>query len=406
MADLFRSAFSYIQQAAPIRQGSNGLGASHPLVGTTVDVGGIKVKLRSLLAEGGFGLVFSAEDSQGNLYALKRLLSGDKEAADAAIREIKFQKELSGPSSIVQFVSAATRNQEQTSHGRAEFLLLTELCSGGPLLDLMQKGPISSENIFKIFYAASSAVKHMHDRNTPVTHRDIKIENLLFTSDGFIKLCDFGSATTEVWRPDDDWNALKRSLLEEEMQRHTTPMYRAPEILDTYQNYPIGPSQDIWALGCILFYLCYRTHPFEDSAKLRIINAKFVLPEEKTPYSGFHPIIKSLLQPNPHSRPSIQELCNQIEQLAYHLKIDLTKPVNGVEFERQPSPATIPSQPQQQRSSPPLDGNHRRTPVDNSGNQQSQAGAGEMFAQLKGQGLSIFKNIRDKSAAVVQTVQV
>jgi cyclin G-associated kinase len=350
MADLFRSAFSYIQQAAPIRQSGIGLsGASHPLVGTTIDVGGIKVKLRSLLAEGGFGLVFSAEDAQGNLYALKRLLAADKEAADAAIREIKFQKELSGPPSIVRFVSAATRNPEQTSHGRAEFLLLTELCGGGPLLDLIQKGPISPENIIKIFYAASAAVKHMHDRNTPVTHRDIKIENLLFTSDGFIKLCDFGSATTEIWRPDDDWNALKRSLLEEEMQKHTTPMYRAPEILDTYQNYPIGPSQDIWALGCILFYLCYRTHPFEDSAKLRIINAKFVLPEEKTAYSGFHTLIKSLLQPNPHSRPSIQELCSQLEQLAYHLKIDLGKPISGTEFERQPSPATTPSEEPQQR---------------------------------------------------------
>ena len=116
----------------------------------------------------------------------------------------------------------------------------------------------------------------------------------MFTSDGFIKLCDFGSATIEIWRPNDDWNALKRSLLEEEMQKHTTPMYRAPEILDTYQNFPIGPSQDIWALGCILFYLCYRTHPFEDSAKLRIINAKYILPEEKTPYSGFHPLIRKI----------------------------------------------------------------------------------------------------------------
>jgi serine/threonine protein kinase len=33
---------------------------------------------------------------------------------------------------------------------------------------------------------ASASVKHMHDRNTPVTHRDIKIESFLFTSDGFM----------------------------------------------------------------------------------------------------------------------------------------------------------------------------------------------------------------------------
>ena len=68
----------------------------------------------------------------------------------------------------------------------------------------------------------------------------------MFDSQGYVKLCDFGSATTEIFRPNDDWSALKRSTLEEEMVRYTTPMYRAPELLDTYQNYPIGPSQDIW----------------------------------------------------------------------------------------------------------------------------------------------------------------
>lgn len=52
MADLFRSAFSYIQQqAAPLKQ-ATGVGSSHPLVGSTVDVNGVKVKIRSLLAEG------------------------------------------------------------------------------------------------------------------------------------------------------------------------------------------------------------------------------------------------------------------------------------------------------------------------------------------------------------------
>ncbi|KAE9555549.1 hypothetical protein FO519_001220 [Halicephalobus sp. NKZ332] len=382
MTDLFRSAFSYIQQAAPLKQGAGG--TSHPLVGSTVDVNGVKVKIRSLLAEGGFGLVFSCQDSQGQWFALKRLLVADKEAASSAHKEIKFQKEMSGHPAIVKYISAATKNPEQTSHGRAEYLLLTELCSGGPLIDLMQKGPITPDNVLKIFYAASTAVKHMHDRSSPVTHRDIKIENLLFTSEGYIKLCDFGSATTEVWRPDDDWSVSKRTLLEEEMQKHTTPMYRAPEILDTYHNHPIGPSQDIWALGCILYYLCYRSHPFEDSAKLRIINAKYTLPKEETEYSMFHQIIRSLLQPNPHLRPSIQELVNQLENLSEKMEVALTEPVIGVEL------GTV----------GPLGGPQK--PEEESQNQPSMS---DMFHHLKGQSLNIFKNIKEKSAAVVQNVQ-
>jgi cyclin G-associated kinase len=70
-------------------------------------------------------------------------------------------------------------------------------------------------------------------------------------------------------------------------------MYRAPEILDTYQNFPIGPPQDVWALGCILYYLCYRQHPFEDSAKLRILNAKYSFPASfaDSHYTIFHQLI-------------------------------------------------------------------------------------------------------------------
>lgn len=43
------------------------------------------------------------------------------------------------------------------------------------------------------------------------------MENLLLTADGTIKLCDFGSATTQVYNPDMDWSANQRGLVEEEV---------------------------------------------------------------------------------------------------------------------------------------------------------------------------------------------
>ncbi|KAI1709361.1 protein kinase domain-containing protein [Ditylenchus destructor] len=253
MSDIFRSAFSYLSQAAPIRAGSSSSGQSiaggttdHPLVGSTVDITGNKYKIRALLAEGGYALVFAVQDAHGNWFALKRQLAADKQAADAIIQEIKFLKELNGHPSIITFTQASQLSPKQTSHGRAEFLMLTELCAGGPLISILQKHVLSPEQICKIFHNAASAVCHMHDRNPPITHRDIKIENLLFDANGFVKLCDFGSATTDIYRPNDDWSVMKRNQLEEEMAQYTTPMYRAPEILDTYQNFPIGPAQDVW----------------------------------------------------------------------------------------------------------------------------------------------------------------
>lgn len=46
---------------------------------------------------------------------------------------------------------------------------------GGPLISILQKHVLSPEQICKIFHNAASAVCHMHDRNPPITHRDIKV---------------------------------------------------------------------------------------------------------------------------------------------------------------------------------------------------------------------------------------
>ncbi|KAL3092793.1 hypothetical protein niasHT_026858 [Heterodera trifolii] len=361
-AKMIRSAFTYISQASnQLLQSATAASSaadakSHPLVGQTLTIGHHSYAVRSLLAEGGYALVFAVEALKndrshhpsnecggGQWYALKRQLAADREAADAVVREINFLKQLNGHPSIVRFrnatknrggtdgrsppSSASASSFSQSSRHFCEFFVLTELCSGGPLIDVMSQGPpLRVDQVCKILYATAQAINHMHDRNPPITHRDIKIENLLFDAHGHIKLCDFGSATTDIYRPCDEWSALVRSQLEEEIAKFTTPMYRAPEVLDTYQNFPIGPAQDIWALGCVLFYLCYRVHPFEDSAKLRILNAKYTLPAHSE-YKVFHDLIRQMLQPDPYSRPSIQDLCEQIEHLALALDVRLDEPV-------------------------------------------------------------------------------
>lgn len=72
-------------------------------------------------------------------------------------------------------------------------------------------------------------------------------------------------------------------------------MYRSPEMVDLYNNMVICEKADVWALGCLLYLLCFRIHPFEDSGKLRIINANYKIPEEDTTFSVFHDIIRELL---------------------------------------------------------------------------------------------------------------
>lgn len=68
-------------------------------------------------------------------------------------------------------------------------------------------------------------------------------------------------------------------------------MYRAPEMLDTWSNYEVGTKVDVWSLGCILYVLCFQKHPFDDSAKLRIINGNYTIPTDSR-FQCFHDILR------------------------------------------------------------------------------------------------------------------
>lgn len=92
-------------------------------------------------------------------------------------------------------------------------------------------------------------------------------------------------------------------------------MYRSPEQLDLWSNHAIGPKCDIWALGCTLFYLCFQKHPFEDSAKLRIVNANYVLPSDSR-YQCFHDVIKGCLQVDPSKRFDVSTILDRLAAIS------------------------------------------------------------------------------------------
>ncbi|KAH7936005.1 hypothetical protein HPB52_016376 [Rhipicephalus sanguineus] len=305
MTDLFKSALGYL--AGGSSSSANGRGAEdHEFVGQVVELGNQRLRVKRVLAEGGFGFVFAAQDLSSN-------------------REYALKKKLSGHPNVIDFIAAAAIEKGQSGHGKSEYLLLTELCPGGPLVDVLQQRTtnLSLAQVLQIFYQTCSAVRHMHSQSPPIIHRDLKIENLLLSSKGTIKLCDFGSSTTKSYKPDSYWTAIQRSLVEDEMCKNTTPMYRPPEVLDTYNNYPINEAMDIWALGCVLFLLCFREHPFPDSSKLRILNANYSIPPGNTNFDILHDLIRGMLQVNPTSRPTIIDVAERLQEMGEAKNVQL-----------------------------------------------------------------------------------
>ncbi|XP_052865574.1 cyclin-G-associated kinase [Anopheles cruzii] len=458
MSDFLKSAMSYFN-ATP----SNGL--DNEFVGQTVEVSNVKLRIKRVIAEGGFAYVFVAQDVQsGTEFALKRLLGTDKEECNNIIREINIHKQVSGHPNVVKFVAATFIDRTQASGGgqrRAEYLLVSELCKGGGLYDCLEQD-LAPETVLRVFYQATKAVAHLHSQPKPINHRDIKIENFLIGSDGLLKLCDFGSASTDSYAPDVTWNAQQRDTLEDALTRCTTPMYRAPEQLDTWANYPIGFKMDVWALGCVLYCLCYRKHPFEDSAKLRIINANYTIPNDSR-YACFSDTIRGCLQVDPNQRFDaamvLERLAAIAETKGWPLKSPLGlsgKPLNSPPSGVTPTPspvhrangagAVVPERPAPPRpvcppggpvqvgadvaanknnrypqrppdpvrvtvsgvpvQQPPAAGfsGHHHQPAPPYGQPVAAAGGG-LFSSIKGGAGSFLKNLKDTSSKVMQTVQ-
>lgn len=350
----------------------------------------------------------------GTDYALKRLFGSDKDECNNIIKEINIHKKISGHPNIVKFITASFIDRTQNS-GRAEYLLVTELCKGGSLYDCLDQ-PMEPQTVLKIIYQATKAVAHIHSQN--INHRDIKVENFLIGTDGLLKLCDFGSATQESLTPDLTWSAQQRNNLEELLQKFTTPMYRAPEQLDTWNNYPIGVKTDVWALGCILFCLCYKKHPYEDGAKLRIVNGNYSIPSDSR-FVCFNEIIKGCFVVDPSGRFDVSMVLERLgaisETKEWSLRGELDivgKPLISPLTEiANPSPSHLnaPARPPPPRQiNPPQQKPEIRQPsVAQQPPSQAavqQPGSG-LFSSFKGGAGSFLKNLKDTSSKVMQTVQ-
>ena len=71
-------------------------------------------------------------------------------------------------------------------------------------------------------------------------------------------------------------NSNNRADIEDFIDKTTTPLYRSPEQLDLYSGFEIGPKVDIFALGVLIFILCFKKQPFE--SRLSAINKQYFLP--------------------------------------------------------------------------------------------------------------------------------
>ncbi|OAL37300.1 hypothetical protein AYO20_03476 [Fonsecaea nubica] len=174
--------------------------------------------------------------------------------------------------------------------------MLFEYVNGGQMLDyIIAHGRLKEKQARKFARQIASALDYCH-RNS-IVHRDLKIENILISKTGDIKIIDFG--LSNLYSP--------RSLL----KTFCGSLYfAAPELLQARQY--TGPEVDVWSFGIVLYVLVCGKVPFDDQSMPQL-HAKIkrgIVDYPQWLTAECKNIISRMLVVDPRDRASLQEIMN------------------------------------------------------------------------------------------------
>jgi serine/threonine protein kinase len=232
-------------------------------------------KLLEQIGEGGFGIVFMAEQQQPirRKVALKVLKPG----MDTKQVVARFEAERQALALMDHPNIARVFDGGATVSGRPYFVM--ELVKGIPITDYCDQAQLTPRQRLELFLPVCQAVQHAHQKG--IIHRDLKPSNVLVTlHDGtaMAKVIDFGIAKASG-EPLTD-----KSLFTGFGQLIGTPLYMAPEQA-ALSNVDVDTRSDIYSLGVLLYELLTGTTPF-DKGRLQTVGydeLRRIIREEEPP---------------------------------------------------------------------------------------------------------------------------
>ncbi len=251
----------------------------HPM---PVTIGPYRI-LRAIGA-GGMGVVYLAEDTRlGRTVALKAL---SPLAVGDPVRRERLRREARAAAGLTHPGIATVYALEDID---GALYIASEFVPGETLREELARGPLSTDRLIDTGVAIADALSAAHARG--VIHRDIKPENLIRTSDGGVKILDFGVAH-EI---DSPANAIRLTM---DGALLGTPGYMSPEQI---RHEPIDARSDVFSLGTVLYELATGTHPFATADPAATLAN--VLEREVPPFqSPIDPIVRRCLQKRPEAR--------------------------------------------------------------------------------------------------------
>ncbi|MFL6601538.1 MAG: serine/threonine protein kinase [Steroidobacteraceae bacterium] len=246
--------------------------------------------LEQVLGRGGDAIVFRAtdlhrasEDSADGSIALKVLLPQRRVNQHALLRlkrEFRQMERLSHPGIVRVF---------DLDHDGDIWFMSMELVTGHSLSTRMQKSVPLAEGL-KLIFACCEALEHAHSMG--ILHGDLKPSNVLVSSDGSVKLIDFGSALSPE----------ARLAAESDPSAAATPCYASPQVL---AGLMAETRDDIFSLACLSYWILSNGgHPFGRTSSLDAFNARMCPAHHATIPARLFEVVARGLAPERELRPT------------------------------------------------------------------------------------------------------
>ncbi|PCH34832.1 Pkinase-domain-containing protein [Wolfiporia cocos MD-104 SS10] len=176
------------------------------------------------------------------------------------------------------------------------YYMITEYVNGGQMLDyIISHGRLRERVARKFARQIGSALDYCHKNS--VVHRDLKIENILISQTGNIKIIDFG--LSNLYDPATHLSTFCGSLY-----------FAAPELLNA--KVYTGPEVDVWSFGVVLYVLVCGKVPFDDQS-MPALHAKIKRGLVEYPVwlsAECKHLLTRMLVTNPAARAPLSEVLN------------------------------------------------------------------------------------------------
>jgi TolB-like protein/Flp pilus assembly protein TadD len=264
------------------------------------------------LGAGGMGVVYKAEDTKlGRPVALKFLppeLTRDKDAKTRFIHEAR-------AASALQHHNICTIHEiDETPEG--QLFISMDCYQGETLKERIARGPLAVEEAVDIASQVAAGLSKAHEAG--MVHRDIKPANIMVTSDGVVKLLDFGLA-----------KLAGQTKLTKTGTTVGTIAYMSPE---QARGDDVDERTDIWSLGVILYEMFTGRLPFRGDVEPAVVYS--IMNQDPEPVTSVRPdvpidveqIVMRSLEKDPKRRPSsMAELQKSLEEIGAHMDLLRTR---------------------------------------------------------------------------------